>query len=186
MSEDPATVHEAHLAPEPTSRARSRLARWVEQLIPRACGLLFIYAGVMKWWDPTKTHRVFAFDRIPEPLIKPLTMLVASGEIALGLLLVIGLFAMRRVIVATILLLFVYSIQLAVLIAAQNPPECSCAAAAELLNRFKSAKLSLTLGLVRNALMMAALEWVRLRMAGRAMMSAHEAPRDGARIEQGG
>jgi uncharacterized membrane protein YphA (DoxX/SURF4 family) len=184
MSEGPATAHEAQVAPEPTSRARARPAWWIEQLIPRACGLLFIYAGVMKWWDPTKTHRVFAFDRIPEPIIKPLTMLVASGEIALGLLLVLGLFAMRRVIVATILVLFVYSIQLAILIAAQNPPECSCAAAAELFKRFKSAKLSLTLGLVRNALMMAALEWVRLRRAARAMMTATTT--DVASMKEGG
>ena len=165
MSLDQAT---AELEPVPTLREPSRVAWWVEQLIPRACGLLFLYAGVMKWSDPTKTHRVFAFDRISEPIIKPLTMFVATGEIVLGLLLILGVIAMRRVIVATILVLFVYSIQLAVLIAAQNPPECSCAAAAELLRKFKSAKLAMGLGLLRNAVMAAGLEWVRLRMAARA------------------
>jgi uncharacterized membrane protein YphA (DoxX/SURF4 family) len=168
MTETDVTVRERETAGAPTEpqRASSRLAAWVEILIPRICGLVFLYAGAMKALDGTRTHAVFAFDHIPGPLIVPLTHIVWMAEVVLGLLLVIGI-AKRRAIVATILVLFVYSLQLAYLIAAQNPPPCSCAAGVELAKRFASAKLALGIGLVRNALMAASLEWVRLRMAGR-------------------
>ncbi|MDQ3439924.1 MAG: hypothetical protein M3478_06190 [Planctomycetota bacterium] len=154
-------------APEPAPiapQARgSRIASWAEQLIPRAAGLVYLYAGVMKAWDPTKTHRVFAFDGVPQSLVAPLTHLVWSAEVALALILLIGI-AKRRAVIATILVLFVYSVQLAYLIAAQNPPDCSCVL---LHAKYASAKQALALGLVRNAVMAASLEWVRLRMAGR-------------------
>ena len=143
---------------------RRGVAYWAEQLIPRACGVVFLYAGITKAWDPTRTHRVFAFDGVPEPLIAPLTYLVWSAEVALALILILGI-AKRRAVMATILVLFVYSVQLAYLIAAQNPPECSCVL---LHAKFASAKQALALGLVRNAMMAAGLEWVRLRMVGRA------------------
>ena len=150
---------------EPAPRPTSRLARWAELLIPRVCGLVFLYAGLMKAIDPARTNRVFAFDHVPTALIVPLTNVVWVGEVVLGLLLLIGI-AKRRAIVAMILVLFVYSLQLACLIAAQNPPPCSCAAGVELAKRFASAKLALGIGLLRNALMAASLEWVRLRMVG--------------------
>ena len=38
--------------------------------------------------------------------------------------------------------------------------------------KYASAKQAMTLGLLRNAMMAGALEWVRLRMAGRAMVAA--------------
>ena len=153
-SSDPQTA-------QPRRQWGGRVAAWAEALIPRLCGLVFLYAGVMKGWDGTKTHRVFAFDHVPQPMIVPLTHAVWVGEVVLGLVLLIGI-AKRRAIVAAILVLFVYSLQLAYLIAAQNPPDCACVTLAE---RFASAKLALMLGLVRNALMATGLEWVRLRMA---------------------
>src|SRR5687767_1473806 len=141
----------------------SRLAYWVEQLIPRGVGLLFLYTGITKAIDPTRTHRVFAFDGVPEPLIAPLTRVVLWAEIILALILLLGI-EKRRAVVATILVLFVYSVQLAYLLAAQNPPDCSCVL---LHAKYASAKQALVLGLVRNAILAASLEWVRLRMAGR-------------------
>ena len=143
---------------------RRGVTYWAEQLIPRACGAVFLYAGVSKAWDPTRTHRVLAFDGVPEQLVAPLTHLIWSAEVALALILLVGV-AKRRAAVATILVLFVYSVQLAYLLAAQNPPECSCVL---LHAKYASAKQALALGLVRNAVMAAGLEWVRLRMAGRA------------------
>jgi len=142
---------------------RRTVADWAEQLIPRAAGLVFLYAGVSKAWDPTRTHRVLAFDGVPQSLVAPLTHLVWSAEVALALILLIGI-AKRRAVIATIMVLFVYSVQLAYLIAAQNPPECSCVL---LHAKYGSAKRALALGLVRNAVMAASLEWVRLRMVGR-------------------
>ena len=143
----------------------ARVALVVEWVIPRAVGVLFLYAGVKKFLDPTKTHRVFAFDGVPELLLAPLTHVVWVGEVALGLLLIIGI-AKRRAIAATILVLFVYSLQLAYLIAAQNPPrDCACL---DIFAKFASAKQQLVLGLVRNAVLAGALEWTRLRLTGRA------------------
>jgi hypothetical protein len=150
-------------APGASSGSHSRAAHWVEQLIPRAVGLLFLYTGITKAIDPSRTHRVFTFDGVPEPLIAPLTHVVWSAEVALALILLIGI-ARRRAVVATILVLLVYSVQLAYLIAAQDPPDCSCVL---LHAKYASAKQALVLGLVRNAILAASLEWVRLRMAGR-------------------
>ena len=150
----------------PPARTRT-VADWAEQLIPRAAGLVFLYAGVTKAWDPTRTHRVLAFDGVPESLVAPLTHVVWSAEVVLALLLLSGI-ARRRAVIATILVLFVYSVQLAYLIAAQDPPDCSCVL---LHAKYASAKQALALGLVRNAVMAASLEWVRLRMAGRARLA---------------
>ena len=147
----------------PAARRRT-VADWAELLIPRAAGLVFLYAGITKAWDPTRTHRVLAFDGVPQSLVAPLTHLVWSAEVVLALILFIGI-AKRGAVIATILVLFVYSVQLAYLLAAQNPPDCSCV---QLHAKFASAKTALSLGLVRNAVMAAALEWVRLRIAGRA------------------
>ncbi|HEV2292587.1 MAG TPA: DoxX family protein [Tepidisphaeraceae bacterium] len=147
----------------------ARIAWWAEQLIPRIVGLIFLWAGVGKAHDPTRTQRVFAFDGVPQPLTEPLTYAVSVGEMILGLALVIG-FAQRRAVMAAILVLFVYSVQLAYLIAANNPPkDCGCVM---LLAKYASAKQAMVLGLVRNAVMAVGLEWVRLRIAGRAMSSA--------------
>src|SRR5687767_12955721 len=108
----------------PTGPRRS-VADWAELLIPRAAALVFLYAGVTKAWDPTRTHRVLAFDGVPQPFVAPLTHVVWSAEVALALTLLAGI-AKRRAVIATIIVLFVYSVQLAYLIAAQNPPDCSC------------------------------------------------------------
>jgi uncharacterized membrane protein YphA (DoxX/SURF4 family) len=163
VSDEPAAPLEAQ-----QRRAPSRLAWWLEQLVPRACGLVFLYAGVAKAWDGSRTHRVFAFDGVPEPLIAPLTHVVWLGEVVLGLALLIGVgVATRRAVVAAILVLFVYSLQLGYLIVRDNPPkDCACLA---IFAQYASAKQQLVLGLVRNALMAGGLEWVRLRMAGRAL-----------------
>ena len=150
-------------APGASPESRSSVAYWVEQLVPRGVGLLFLYTGITKAIDPTRTHRVFAFDGVPEPLIAPLTHVVWSAEVVLALILLSGI-AKRRAVVATILVLFVYSVQLAYLLAAQDPPDCSCVL---LHAKYASAKQALALGLVRNAVLAAGLEWVRLRMAGR-------------------
>lgn len=154
--------------PAPSARSRwgAHVAWWAEQIIPRVVGVIFLWAGIEKILDPTRTHRVFAFDGVPQPLIEPLTMLVWVGELILGLVLLIGI-ARRRAVMAGVLVLFVYSVQLAYLIAADNPPEdCGCVA---LLAKYASAKQAMVLGLVRNAVMAACLEWVRLRIAGRAL-----------------
>jgi uncharacterized membrane protein YphA (DoxX/SURF4 family) len=175
--------HQPVPAPGTSPGSRSRLAHWVEQLIPRAVGLLFLYTGITKAIDPTRTHRVFAFDGVPQPLIVPLTHVVWSAEVALALILLIGI-ARRRAVVATILVLFVYSVQLAYLLAAQNPPDCSCVL---LQAKYASAKQALVLGLVRNAILAASLEWVRLRMAGRnAVVSASSAAPSGSKNEEDG
>lgn len=170
---------EATLSIEPAraSRRGARVARWAEELIPRVVGLVFLYAGVRKAWDGTKTHAVFAFDGVPQPLIVPLTHVVWIGEVVLGLLLLIGI-AKRRAIVAAVLVLFVYSIQLAYLIAAQDPPNCACLNLDQIMKRFASAKQAMTLGLVRNALMAAGLEWVRLRLASRGRTQNPPPPAD--------
>jgi hypothetical protein len=149
----------------PRPRWASQLAGWAEWVIPRGVGLLFLYAGAKKFWDPTKTHRVLAFDGVPGSLVVPMTHVVWLGEVVLGLLLVIGI-AKRRAIVATILVLLVYSLQLAYLFMADNPPkDCACVA---LFAKYASAKQQLVIGLVRNAVLAMAMEWVRLRMDGRA------------------
>ncbi len=168
-------------APTSPSPWGTRLAWWAEQLIPRGVGLIFLWAGAGKFWDPTKTHRVFAFDGLPQPLIEPLTVAVWIGEVILGFVLLIGI-ARRRAVMATILVLFVYSVQLAYLIVADNPPkDCGCVA---LMAKYASAKQAMVLGLVRNAVMAASLEWVRLRIAGRALSLPGQAEA-GAKKEDG-
>ena len=161
---------------QPPRRWGPRVARWAEEVIPRGVGLLFLHAGGTKWWDGSKIHRVFAFDGVPQPLIVPLTHVVWVCEIVLGLILVIGI-ARRRAVVATILVLFVYSVQLAYLIAADNPPkDCGCIA---LMAKYASAKQTMVLGLVRNAFLAACLEWVRLRIAGRVLAAVGAKKEDG-------
>jgi uncharacterized membrane protein YphA (DoxX/SURF4 family) len=174
--------HQPVPAPSTSPGSRSRLAHWVEQLIPRAVGLLFLYTGITKAIDPTRTHRVFAFDGVPQPLIVPLTHVVWAAEVALALILLIGI-AKRRAVVATILVLFVYSVQLAHLLAAQNPPDCSCVL---LHAKYASAKQALALSLVRNAILAASLEWVRLRMAGRSVVSVTAAAPSDTKNEEDG
>jgi uncharacterized membrane protein YphA (DoxX/SURF4 family) len=171
MSQTDVTVPEAKPAGDAPAQKPSRVARWIEELVPRICGLVFLYAGVGKALDRSRTHRVFAFDHVPEALIVPLTHAVWVGEVVLALLLLLGI-ARRRVVMATVLVLFVYSVQLAILIAAQNPPKCSCV---NLFEQYASAKQVLMLGLVRNAVMAASLEWVRLRIVGRALTAARAA-----------
>lgn len=172
---DPAPVDPAPVAGK---RWRGRIAWWAEQLIPRVVGLMFLWAGMGKMWNPASTHRVFAFDGVPQPLIEPLTHIVWIAEVILALLLLSGI-ARRRAVMATIFVLLVYSLQLAYLIAANNPPEdCGCA----LMEKYGSAKQGMVLGLARNAVMAACLEWVRLRMAGRALPLAAAG---GAKSEDG-
>ncbi len=163
--------------------AGALFARRAEELIPRGVGILFLYAGARKGWNGSNTHSVFAFDGVPQPLIVPLTHVVWVGEIALGLLLLVGI-AKRRAIVVTILMLFVYSVQLAYLIAAQDPPSCACLNLDAIVKRFASAKQAMLLGLVRNAMLAAGLEWVRLRRIARQLSQA-SSPSTGQNEEDG-
>ena len=100
--------HEAPAPAPPHERGKrwgATVARWIEALIPRGVGVVFLWAGATKAWDGSKLHRVFAFDGVPQPLIVPLTHAVWVAEIAIGLALLIGI-ARRRAVVAAILVLF--------------------------------------------------------------------------------
>jgi hypothetical protein len=77
----------------------------------------------------------------------------------------------------TIVTLFVFSIQLAYLIFAQNPPECGCVT---LWEKFRDARSRATSGLVRNAAMAVGLEWTRLRVARAMSARVVAAPAVGA------
>ncbi len=145
---------------------------WIENLLPRAIGAVFLYAGAHKAWDLTRTMRVLEFDGLPAPLVAPLANALWAIEVAVGLALLLG-FARRRVIGAAVLLLLIFSVQLAYLIAAQNPPDCACPG---LAMNFRSAKNTMVFGLVRNAVMAACLEWCRLRQ----IMTACDAAESGA------
>lgn len=139
----------------------SRLARWARFLIPRIVGLVFIWAGVQKAIDPSKIIRVLEFDGLPHVLAVAGAHVVWVGELLLGLLLCAGLWP-RRVMTASIVVLLVFSVQLAYLIVAQNPPDdCGCVIIWE---KYRDARLNMTIGLIRNALMAVALEWARLRL----------------------
>lgn len=139
----------------------TRLARWAQFLIPRVVGLLFIWAGVQKAIDPGKIIRVLEFDGLPHLLAVAGTHLVWVGEVVIGLLLCAGLWP-RRVMMATIIVLLVFSLQLTYLIVAQNPPaDCGCVT---IWQKYNDARLNMTIGLIRNALMAAGLEWTRLRL----------------------
>jgi uncharacterized membrane protein YphA (DoxX/SURF4 family) len=155
---------------EPSPRQwGARAAHWAEQVIPRVVGAIFLWAGATKAWDASKIHRVFAFDGVPQSLIVSLTHVVWVSEIILGIVLLVGI-ARRPAVVAAIFVLFVYSVQLAYLIAADNPPkDCGCI---NIMAKYASAKQAMTFGLLRNALMAACLEWVRLRIVGRALAAA--------------
>ncbi len=168
MTQGDGTVPLEYASPAPSGSGwGARAARWAEEIIPRGVALIFLWAGATKAWDGSKIHRVFAFDGLPQPLIVPLTHVVWVSEMILGLVLLLSVARRRRAVMAAILVLFVYSVQLAYLIAADNPPkDCGCVA---LMAKYASAKQAMVLGLVRNALMAACLEWVRLRIAGRAL-----------------
>lgn len=168
MAQGDGTVPLEYASPAPSGPGwGARAARWAEGIIPRVVGVMFLWAGATKAWDGSKIHRVFAFDGLPQPLIVPLTHVVWASEVILGLVLLLSVARRRRAVMAAILVLFVYSVQLAYLIAADNPPkDCGCIA---LMAKYASAKQAMVLGLVRNALLAACLEWVRLRIAGRAL-----------------
>ena len=146
--------------PPPLARGFSRVARWAERLLPRAVGLLFLLAGFEKAYDPTKIQRVLAFDGVPEALVPAAALIVWAGEVAIALGLLFGVSRRRTIAIANFVLL-AFSVQLAYLIIAQNAPDCACV---ELLRKYQTAHQALVTGLVRNAVMAASLEWVRLRI----------------------
>lgn len=165
----------AELDPAPRPWGQ-HIARWAEAIIPLGAGLIFLWAGLTKAWDGSKIHRVFEFDGLPQPLIVPMTHAVWIAEVMLAVALLFGI-ARRRAVVAAILVLFVYSVQLAYLIVANNPPkDCGCV---DLMAKYASAKQAMVLGLVRNAVMAACLEWVRLRIVGRERPAAAATGKDG-------
>ncbi len=168
--------------PHAPRRWGPRAAYWAEAIIPRGVGLIFLWAGLTKAWDGSKIHRVFAFNGLPQPLIVPMTHVVWIAEVILAVVLLLGI-ARRRAMVTAIMVLFVYSLQLAYLIVADNPPEdCGCVA---LLAKYASAKQAMVLGLVRNAAMAACLEWVRLRIVSR-KLAAEDAHNFGGAMQKDG
>jgi uncharacterized membrane protein YphA (DoxX/SURF4 family) len=156
----------------PPATWTSVLARWLQFLIPRVVGVVFVWAGVQKLMDPTKIIRVLEFDGLTQR-IGELRLSVAGAfglgafEVVLGALLVLGLWQ-RRVMMITIVTLLVFSIQLAYLMFAQNPPECGCVT---LWKNFRDARSRATSGLIRNAAMAVGLEWTRLRVIRSAVLA---------------
>jgi uncharacterized membrane protein YphA (DoxX/SURF4 family) len=146
-----------------TAGASRGLTWWLEQLLPRLAGILFLWTGFEKAADPTRIERVLAFDGIPAALVPGAALIVWAGEVALGLCLLSGT-ARRGTITVAIFVLLAFSVQLAYLIVAQDAPDCACV---EILSRYQSAHQALVTGLVRNAVLASCLEWVRLRIVRR-------------------
>ena len=147
----------------PSPRWPSRLARWLAFLIPRVVGLVFLWAGVQKLTDPSRIIRVLEFDGLTQTIGSLRFAVigayaVAIGEVTLGALLCIGLWK-RRVAMAAIIVLLVFSVQLAYLIVSQYP-DCACITIWE---KYRDARHNMTMGMIRNALMAVALEWTRQR-----------------------
>ena|SRR5688572_30488066 len=151
------------LSPSPASPRRRPIGWWLEQILPRAVALMFLLAGLEKADDPTKIQRVLAFDGVPDALVPAAALIIWASEIAIGLALFFGV-SRRRTLAITIFVLLAFSVQLAYLIVAQNAPDCACV---ELLRKYQTAHQALVTGLVRNAVMAACLEWVRLRIVRR-------------------
>src|SRR5262245_40437585 len=90
------------------------LGAFVAQAYPRALGILLVFTALQKALNGAGVARVLAFDGIPDVLITPTTQLIICLEAFLGFVLIIRP-SLRPILLGTIGLLGIYTIQLAYL-----------------------------------------------------------------------
>jgi uncharacterized membrane protein YphA (DoxX/SURF4 family) len=138
-----------------------RVRRAVIFVLPRLVGLLFLLAAAGKLHDPSEIHAVLRFDliqltgQIRESVVERLTTLIVTAETAIGLALLLGL-ARTLTGVAALSILMLFTAQLAYLLAFDHAPDCGCLS---MLASYESARQSHIAGLIRNAILLAAMYW---------------------------
>lgn len=152
--------------PAATATSRRGFALpWLDWIIyqtyPRSLGALFLVTAVQKALNSSGVERVLEFDGVPQTLTQPMVSIIIVIEAFLGVVLLLRP-ALKPVLDATMLLLTVYTLQLACLTASSEAPGCACLAAWE---SYKSARLQNLLGIGRNVCLILPLVWVRMRVA---------------------
>jgi hypothetical protein len=121
-------------------------------------GILFLVTGFEKAVDPSTLIRVISFDGFGAPMVRILTWSIVCFEIALGQLLLVGLWHRKSLAVA-IITLSIYTGQLAFLLFKEHGPDCGCL---KLVNTYVEVRNSNFIGVLRNCILIL-LAWMACR-----------------------
>lgn len=136
--------------------------------VPSGVGLVLLLAAGHKLWSPAEATGSLEALGLPFRLADALVASVTGVELALGLMLVLGV-ARRPAAVATMLLLTLFTAYLAWLAMLAQPPACGCLGLGYL---FESHRHNALLGMARNC----ALVWLLKLALDRATPAATPAP----------
>src|SRR5687767_23649 len=139
--------------------ALPRLAWWIVEAYPRLLGATLLFTAATKALDESGVARVLEFDRVPGRVVPALVSLVIIVETTLGLLLILRP-KLKWVLDAAMVLLAVYTVQLAYLFASRDAPACACLGQWQ---AYHAARFENAMGVGRNVCLMLALVWVRTR-----------------------
>ena|SRR5712691_8469367 len=114
-----------------------------------ACGLLFLYAGLLKAIDASDLLRVLGYYRLPDALAGVVVWAVTLGEVALGTLLLLKPLS-KPLLYTLAAILIIYSVNLGILLSSEHAPSCGC-----LMQEYEQGRQGKIVGLVRNCVLMA-------------------------------
>jgi hypothetical protein len=153
VSEASVNLDELQRRPRPQGFALPRVAKCIDVLLPRAVGAMLLWAASLKIWDESGVTRVLEFDGVPQRLIPAMISAVIVVESSSGLLLILRP-RWRGVVAAAVVLLTIYTAQLAYLAAFRAAPNCTCLGA---WRAYRHAQFDHLMGIGRNACLILAL-----------------------------
>ena len=158
MSDASVNLDDLQRRPRSQGFALPGLSKFFQMTFPRAVGAVLLWAASLKIWDESGVTRVLEFDGVPQGLTPVAISLVIVVESALGMLLILRP-RMRGITTAAIILLAVYTAQLAYLAGFREAPNCSCLGA---WKAYRAARFDNLMGIGRNVCLILALMLVQV------------------------
>jgi hypothetical protein len=147
--------------PAPDATLAGRGSRILLEIFPRLLGLLFVYVSYKKYQTFGNMYEVLVFDGIPDKLIYPLGYSIIAAEFVLGLSLLQFAWLRKPTIIASTIMLAVYSAQIGYLVMFKSAPDCGCLGAQETYESNRHANL---LSLARNVCLLIPCAWTWMQL----------------------